>query len=194
MEIYNRLHQMELYRNYYHKVDSLTKDQKNDLANFIHDNYDQLNEIEMKNIAMRCLNINDFKRILLFHELKYHNQTPIEMSLDRFLEKALYYLNRYQCRAGGFFIEDEEWTVHRHRDSAKSTIYVEENEILFENTVHQIFSNDNETEIYLDHIINKLKSIATNIDIELRERKEGKIVHLLIWATDRNIKLNTVGL
>lgn len=192
MKHYDLLHQMDSQKNYLRNNDCQTKENKKILAEFIHNNYDKLDDNELKIIAMKCLTSNEIKKILLSYELKYHDEeTYDKMSLDEFTKKATYYLNRYQCRAGGFFIEDQEWSIYRYDDNELG-LDIKENEVLFENTVFITYSNDYETVKYLDNLVDKLNSIASNISVELRENKEGKIVHLLLWATDNDMDVENI--
>jgi hypothetical protein len=176
MKIYNTLHQMEKYKNYSPYLSSTNLQQSHEFADYIHNTYNTLSDEEIKQLTLKCLSVNDCKHLLLLHELKYHQIQPKEhMTIDEFTKIALYYLNRYQCKAGGFFIEDTEWTVKQSQS-----------EVLFENTVFYKYSNDYDTCLFLDLIINKLNSIAKNITVELREKNDSKIIYILLWATDND--------
>lgn len=192
MKVYDLMHRLESSKNYLFSDDERSKEERQELAEFIYNNLDKLDEFELKTIALKCMSNKDIKRYLLSYELKNYNIKCVEkMSLDQFLLIALSYLNRYQWKAGGFFIEDDQWTVYRHGDYDLST-NVRANEILFENTVYFTYSHDYDTVSYLDSLTDILNSIATNISVEIRENREGKIVHLLIWATDKNMMIDDI--
>ena len=192
MKVYDFMHRLESSKNYLFPDDEKPKEERQELAEFIHNNLYKLDEIELKNIVLKCMTSKDIIKYLLSYELKNYNIKCVEqMSLDEFLPIALSYLNRYQWKAGGFFIEDDQWTVYRHGDYDMNTD-VKENEILFENTIYFTYSHDHDTAFYLDNLIDILNSIASNIDVEIRENREGKIVHLLIWATDKNLNIDDI--
>lgn len=195
MKQYNLFHQLEKISNYKNNINQSINSQE--LAKYIHDNYNKMDEVELKMIALKCMDINDYKRIILSYELRnYKPQQKISiMSLDKFKTHALKIFSRYQCKAGGFLIEDNEWIVHENN----STKYeVEKNELLFENTINIIDENDNESECFLDYLVEQLNSIADNIEVELRQKQNeySKVISLLLWVTDKNMESdnNIIGL
>jgi len=182
MKQYHHLHQIEQCKNYNNKVHTMKEDNKTELADYIHTNYNTMDEIEMKTIALKCLDQNSIRKILLSFELENYQEQPVEnMSLTDFTIKARKILQRYQCRAGGFNIEDTEWIVHQ---AGSIDHEVMDNEILFVNTIAVCDEEDDELEEYLNNIIKRLNSIATNITVEIREDRGKRNNHLLIWATD----------
>ena len=136
MKRYSLLHSLEKITNYQNNVTDNTN--SHELAEYIHDNYHKMDEIELKIIALKCMDLNDFKRIILSYELRNFkpNQKIETMTLNKFKTHALKLLNRYQCKAGGFLIEDNEWCVH---DNTSVKYEVEKNELLFENTILSVF-------------------------------------------------------
>ena len=140
-----------------------------------------LDEIEMKKLAMNCLGINDIKRILLNFELNNCKEEPTRMSLEEFSPIAKNLLRRYQSKAGGFLLEDQQWNFY---DKSTVKYNVRSNEVLFENTININDFDDEDTEFFLNKLVDRLKMVATNIKIDLRYMKEkkNKIVYLLIWC------------
>lgn len=156
-----------------------------ELATYIHDKFSSMTEQEMRQLIGKCLSITQIKHILLRYELKSYKSDPVEMSLDKFVHKAKKLISHYQCKAGGFKIEDIEWYIHR----SNSTEYdVEEHEILFENTISKFHYYSPETQEYIDSLIKQLENIATNIEIEERYQEKNGIMFILLWARDINKK------
>lgn len=182
MKHYHHLHQIEKCKNYNNKIYKIKEDEKKTLAEYIYQHYDTMDETEMKILAVKCLEQNTIKKILLSYELANYHEEPVEhMSLNDFINKAQQILLRYQCKAGGFNVEDTEWVVYK----AGSTEYeVMENEILLVNTIAVCDEEDDELEEYLEYLMKRLNSIAKNITVELREEHGKRNNHLLIWATD----------
>lgn len=170
---------------------------KEDLANYIQNNYDTMDTIELYKTALKCLSEHDIRRILLNHELIYYKETNNKkMTLDEFGKKAMIILNRYQSKAGGFLLEDNNWRLYKHEDTdntnTNTNTYrrheVMKNEIVFENTFDITDFDDLETEVFLKRIVNRLQMIGSNIDVELRfiTDEKDKIIYTLIWATDKD--------
>lgn len=197
MKKYNLLHNLEKHNNYINNVRKKPHTVKKDLAEYIRSNYDTMDETEMKIIAMKCLDVNEIKKTLLFYELKNYKRAPSTiMTLEKFKIHAVNIFNRYQCKAGGFCIEDNEWMVY---DKSCIKYDVSENELLFENTICVVDNDDIETDIFITYLIKQLNHVATNIYTEFRQKQEhkSKVIKLLIWATDTNQVISddgTIGL
>ena len=185
MQTYNALHKLEA--NGIYSYDKPHSDGDPKLAKYIHTNYNTMDETEIKNIAIQCMDINDAKHILLDYELTHYKDTPKIMTLDEFSKTALTILNRFQGKAGGFLIEDLQWTLYT---TTTKKYEIHSNEILFENTLNICDYDDHETECFLNKIVRRLGSITSNITIDLRFHKDvkKKIVYVLIWAIDESIK------
>ena len=184
---YNLLHSLEYYKNYANKKKHNTKKNKN-LANYIKNNFTTMDEIELRKMALTCLSVNECKKIVLNHELTYYESNPTNnMTLDAFIKHAYYILNRYQSKAGGFLMEDIEWTLFTN-DTTKYDVH--ENEILFENTISLCDFEDMETMEFLHKLEKRLGYVAKNIKINLRSHidEKNKLVYILLWAVDQNMK------
>jgi hypothetical protein len=192
MKRYNTEHKLETLKNYNLFLSKDNIDKRLELAKYIHDNYNTMDDIEMQTMLTKCLDIHKIKSLLLQYELENYEEEELKkyMSLDEFKKKALYIFTRYQCKAGGFLMEDSEWIIH---DKTTTNYDVKENELLFENTINIIDVNNNEIDTYLFYIIKRLTSLSENIDVELRQQVKNKTVHLLIWVTDMT-KEDIVGL
>lgn len=166
-----------------------TSNGKFELAKYIHNKYDSMDENEMKCIAMKCLDISDIKKILLKYEFDFYVRKPQVLTLDEFVKEVCKMLHLYQGKAGGWLLEDDVWIVHRHNSKFHE---VGVNEVLFENTVALCDVDNEELTEYLYNLTDKLSSIVSNIDVELRYKEIKKIMHVLIWA---NVKEdNVIGL
>lgn len=185
---YCALSKLDKYSNYRNKIENKSDD---NLGEFIYKNYDKMDDVEIKALAVKCLDINQAKSILLNYELENYKFTPKEnMTLKEFSKKALYLLQRYQCKAGGFCIEDTVWAVY---DNNCGYYDVKESELLFENTISIIDEHDLELCTYINNILKMLDSLSTNIKIKYKEYKKpkGKLIKLHIWATDLNVDCDT---
>ena len=197
MKKYNLMHVMDDGKNYANMIHSYSKDVKQELAEYIHTNYNSMDETEMKTIALKCLDMNEIKKILLSFELKNykHKHLSQKMSLNEFTNEAMILFKRYQSKAGGFLLEDSEWIVY---DNTTTKYEVSENELLFENTINTCDIDDDETTRYLDYIVKRLNSFAKNIYVEWRQKRNNhsRVMSLLIWITDKdkNISKTVIGL
>lgn len=193
IEEYNIMHKLDLANNYGIE-DEIDMDKNIDIANIINKEYDNLNIDQMRELATKCLTSKQIKRILLSHELKYYRSNELkelklstELSLNEFKNIAVNLLNRYQCKAGGFYIEDTEWKVHSYESKEHD---IKKYELLFENTVDRSAVEDDDTHQYLEALGKRLNSLASNIDIEIRYKssRHDSIIWILIWCIDKNIK------
>lgn len=195
MKEYDELHQKDSECNYLSDSDS-ENDTKTEteidiesrnkiLANDLHNNYENMSIEEKQKTLLKCMNIYGIGRELLKFELK--NYIPISkyMNTDQFINTALRLMKRYQCKAGGFYLEDYEWTVY-YNDF--KNIDVASNEIYFENSLDKNNAKDNETIRYMDRITCLLNKIALNVTISYKfyESKNDDITWVFIKAKFKN--------
>lgn len=182
MKKWNDQHKLELNQNYGLDNGNSSNNDKHIMAQYIKNNFDKMNSDNMKNTLIKIINDKRTKNILLEYELKYLKLQPQNMTLDEFETAAQKILERYQCKAGGFYIEDRIWTVHKI-DSTKHD--VKENELLFENSVDKYDFDDNDTQKYLKRIVKKLDSLSNDIKIDYnyKSSKDDGIIWLFIWCT-----------
>lgn len=138
--------------------------QNPEIAEFIHQNFNTLDESDMVKMVLKFLSPNEMKHILLKYELK--NWSPIEknMSLNEFTQQTQKILYRYQSRAGGFLIEDRHWTLHT---SESSKYHLHDNQVIFENTISAEFINDPETREYIQNILSLLNRMTKNVRVKV---------------------------
>jgi len=178
------LYRQEKYKNY---NKNFVKENKF-LAKYIHENYDSLSDYEIKQLATKCISENIMKKYILKYELIHHKIEPKDkLTLKEFQSEALKILQKYQSRAGGFYIEDNKWHPFNHKTEKH---VVKKNELLFENTVQFQDYNDIETQEYLSLITNRLNQIAKNIKVQhdCSEDKKNDVVWIFIWCVDKSMK------
>lgn len=181
MRRYNTQHVITACSNYGIKLEHTDKSH---LANYIHDNFDTMDDYEVRHIAYRCLTTNQLKSIVLNHELTHlEYESEEHMSLQTVAQKVIELLQRYQWRAGGYKIEDPQWSLYAHTSKDR---HVEENEILLENTIDRDFSMDLETLDFLNKIVRLANQLAHNIYCELRFKdvREDRLSYIYIWLCD----------
>ena len=190
MRLFKHLNEMEKLKNYNNDQNFSASDKSyltsSDIAQLIRENFNVMTLEEKKTILAKCMSVNRVNKELLEFELQHYKQKPQEMTLNKFKKCALKIFDRYQWRAGGFLIEDREWTVHT--DTSKH-YDVRQGELLFVNSVSNADEDDNETSTYLKRLLHLLNTLCANIKVELRYQhpKKDGIDWILIWCTDKNI-------
>ncbi|CAH6421460.1 Hypothetical protein KVN_LOCUS276 [uncultured virus] len=188
MNLYNFLHKLDKLKNY-NKDHSKIKN-KNQLSRFLNDNYHSMTNEEKKILLNKCLTSEKINYLLLNFELKYFKPISKPMSLQEFTKETIKILNRYQCKAGGFFIEDNDWLIC---DNLNNNNYeLKHNEVVFENTISIYDMDDSETQKYFKYLLNRLNNLCDDINVELRyiESNKDKIIWLLLWAIHDKIDPN----
>jgi len=182
MKKYNALHTIDAISNYGLYDHNIGIKNKSSIATYINKNLDKMDYDEIKQLINKVLTFTAMKKILLTHELQFYKEIPKKMSLKKFINKTIDILNRYQHRAGGFYIEDSIWKIH----TFKSEEYdVKEYEVMFENSIEALDLEDPETVIYLERIHDRLNSLSDDIKVNIRysEANKNDIIWIFIWAT-----------
>jgi hypothetical protein len=192
LEEYNLRYAQDIENNYgIEKEDDDTMLEKNiALATLINTQYDKAIKTDinmLRNLAITCMSDKRVKHILLAHELNYLKVEPKQMNLTDFGRCAKSILDRYQCKAGGFLIEDMEWTLHTYKSKEHN---IKKHELVFENSVDKLDIDVDDTQIYLDQIERRLNKISTNISVTIHYKtsKSDKLVWILIWCVDKQLK------
>lgn len=206
MKMYNFLHHLESEKNYMQKSIVTKKQQlySQELAKYIHDNYNKMDKEELKYLTIKCLAEKDLRRILLDYELTHYrveDDVNRDMNLKKFTKLAAETLNKYQGKAGGFYMDNYQWKVYDYNsisnidynnnfDRHKYQYNIYKNEVVFENTTSIYDVYDENTIEFIDKLIDKLKSFSKNIkiDMEIRKDRKNKVAYVLIWAMDENLK------
>nr|QBK88486.1 MAG: hypothetical protein LCMiAC01_01630 [Mimivirus LCMiAC01] len=192
MEEYANRHKLEAQENYGYEDDFMVNiAEKRTLAETIHNKYDGMSMDEMRNTVASCMSDKHVKRTLLNFELKYSIITPVfkKLSIEQFTKEALQILKKYQCKAGGYYIEDRDWTVHTQTSDEYE---VKNYQIVLENSADKRNCQDNETINYLKNIVRLLNGLSNDIKVEyeIDEPEKGNIVWILIWCTHKGMKKN----
>lgn len=188
---YSEEHRIDACGNYKNRNEIKGKEE---IAEYIWNEYDNMDEVERRRMVLKCMTEEAIKGRILEFELKnYKGEKVKHKSLDEYVKEAKKLFKRYQCKAGGYNIEDMEWGVYR---SGSDKYDVRENEVLFENTISMKDKDDDETNDYLDDIAKRLERIAENIKIDVRFKKarEDRLVWILIWCTDTTKKKKRVAI
>ena len=201
MEKYAKLHKLEASRNYgYEDEDEDEDDNINNnkikLANQIYNNFsDNTDMNNMKDIVLKCMTTKQMKKILYGYTMKYHKQPFKEtMSLEEFKEQTEKIIEKYQWMGGGYYIEDSEWNVYTYPmegSREEPTYTIKDNQILFENSVHKLNADDNDTVNYMDRLVSILNNLSSNIEVEYEFYNDDEIkdiIWILLWGTDTNIE------
>ena len=194
MKMYNSLHSIDASNCYmsdeerdkrYFKKNSL--DTQN-IAKYIHKNYDRMDEQEKRFLLQKVMTSTKVNNELLKFELKYYQPSPREMTLEEFKKKASRYLRRYQGKAGGFYIEDNDWELYDH---TSEKYRLRKNKIVFENTIDIVDSRDNETIKFIKRVVNKLNRLCDNIDVsyDIIEANEDSLSRIYIECKDHSISV-----
>lgn len=151
------------------------KNNKNkELALFINKNFNNLTLKEKQIFLLKCLNESEIDNILLKFELENLTLHNID-NFKEFVSKAYKLLNRYQSRAGGFLIEDNEWILH---DSKSNDYEIKENQVVFENSVAISNIKDYDTINFLKKILSLLKNLSNKVIVSeefIKSKKDGVV-------------------
>lgn len=185
---YNLLHMIDINNNY--GIEKLSdEEERSQLAQYIHNNFDKMDDVEMQRLVLKCLSITRIKQILLEYELENLKPSNImaSLTLTEFIPLATKILNRYQSKAGGFCFEDNIWTLHTMQSA---DITLNEYTIIFENSIDKYDVDDFKTEKYISDIVYLLDNIAENIrvDVHYMKAKKDKLFLVHIRAQDINLK------
>lgn len=179
---YATLYQFEAKRNYSNDNDLCDES----VLNYISSNYDTFDDSELEKVALKCLSQNSLKQIILKYELKHYRSEQQDMNLTQFKSEALKLLQRYHYKAGGFLLEDPDWIVYEYPNYQYE---LQENEIVFINTINRTDVDNEETDQYLNLLTERLHSLTKNIKVDMRYKKHhnSKTIHVLLLCVDKNI-------
>lgn len=142
----------ENYNNYKYQVSN-----NEDFAQFIYENYHDFKDEDIKYLVTRCLSIEDMRRILLEFELTHrpNYQSSSILSTNEFILAATKILNRYQSKGGGYKLEDSIWNINT----------VSPVKIKFTNTIDISLIDDEDLNIFVDTIVNRLNELSINYKV-----------------------------
>ena len=135
-------------------------------------------DVQLKQLYVNLLPIEKIKKKLLKYELVYCSDTSNIMNGKEFTHKALYYLNRYTKKAGGFHFDDNLWICINDTNN---------NAIKFINTICKHYYKKNKTLAFINHIVSKLQNMVSNITISWNViKKNNDIMKIIITAKINN--------
>jgi hypothetical protein len=192
MNDYNRSH-IEDSENNYLSDDEITINLSNkEIADNLYNNYENMTIKEKQETLLKCINPSGVGRELLKFELKHYKPEPTNMNKEEFINKVKELLNRYQHKACGFYIEDDEWDIYEDDFKDKE---LDNNELYFENSIDRDNAKNNDTLKFIVRTKRILNNIATNVKVryELEESRKDDITWIYIIATfDKSIRNNTI--
>ncbi len=163
------------------------------LDTYLYENFNKMDYEEKSRILIKVLSEQQIDSYLLKYEFFNYDhtpQTPKSLTLNQFKIISTKLLNRYQSIAGGFTIEDNNWTFH---DKNSTKFNIKSNELLLENTVCECDMLDDETNQFIIRLNDIFKCLSTNLKIEFNIKQEKKLIRLLIWIVDKNIQNSVNG-
>lgn len=156
-----------------------------DVCDFIYENLHKMSDEEIHHTHNKLFNnVKKKKKELLFYELAHRNdKTNYEKTISRneFIKQVNMILTRYQPCVDEYY-EDTVWKFHND----KQTKYeLDENCIIFDNSIPKIHDENDELELYIDLMTKKLKNINQNVKVRfcVLEDEEYKIMWHAIKCT-----------
>jgi len=137
--------------------DDFTKN--NELANLLKKNFNQMNFYQKKEFLNKIITEKQVNRLLLKYEMKNIKFDKFDntITLEQFYKFVLDNIKRYHQKCSGFYIEDNEWIVNKSKEN-----------IVLINTIDSDDTNDNDTELFTDFIIDKLGKTSDKFIIECK--------------------------
>ena len=140
-------------------------------AKYIFDNFNNMTINDKKNLVNKLITKKQLNRFLLRYEmknLKFNNQN--NLNLEEFSSFIYKNIKRYQGVASGFYIDDNEWIIKK---SSRKHIFL--------NTLDEEDSLDNDTEFFLNFIVNKLDKLSDKYEItySIHSDEEDKDIDIL---------------
>lgn len=166
-------------------------------ANIIHNKYSEMNAQEINNLFMKCVTPEHIQSYLLMYDLKYAQIIPTYMNIDDFIIKARYELQKYQWKACGFYIEDKYWLLTKEFTTYDSMIdsegdiddhkeVADDNIIYMTNTVPNGYASDTDTNIFIELMVKRLNSLATNIYVKSKKRTTKNLTWIILKIEENN--------
>lgn len=168
-EKYNKYKEKKLLNNF---------NGNHEIAKKITNSFDETNDENTKKLFDEISNYNALKHHLLKYELNYLILDPINNATrENIIEKIIFYLNRYQFRAGGYFLEDFNWKIYYPTDTKYNLL---ESQIIFENSTNEYGAENNETIEFLEKIVKLLNNITPNLNAKYKFKHTHNVVWVII--------------
>jgi hypothetical protein len=161
---YKFLHQLSTNKKFdlYNKQDDIFDERQ--LAEYINKNLDSLGVCEKLSLLKKIINEHNINRQLLKFEMEHlipdkkETREEIILLIDIMFKK-------YHKRAGGFLFEDDDWNFF---DFNSKKYLLNENEIIFDNSLKYYQRHDIETNKFIDNMISLISKISNDIKIKDR--------------------------
>jgi len=132
------------------------------IYNAIQNDYGKMDYFEKKNLVNKCLTELEIDNILLKYEMRCRvkfGTNECKRTRSQFLKECEKIFKRYQRKAGGHLLEDEEWIINV---KSNKLCELKQNEIFFENTICVVDSYQKEVNEYLENLMKIINNISTN--------------------------------
>lgn len=128
-----------------------------ELANLLRNTFDTMNFNQKKEFLNKIITEKQVNRLLLKYEMKniQFKKFDNSITLEQFYKFVLDNIKRYHQKCSGFYIEDNEWVVDKSPEK-----------IVLINTLDTDDTNDNDTELFTDFIVDKLGKTSNKFNIE----------------------------
>jgi hypothetical protein len=152
-------------------------------ALFIRNNLDKMTDEEIKIYFSKITTTQQARYHLL--KCEFNNYLPPQLdslTLDKFIPLATKCFDRYYRKVGGKFIDDTIWNIHTNKSKRYK---LNENEIIFENTINVNDCKHPDTINFLSRMTIHLNNICQNINVKLKfiHLKRDSIVLLVYKCT-----------
>jgi len=92
----------------------ITQPEQAEMAGFIKDNFQRIDDDELPFYLAKCMPREEMRRYLLGYEFRHLEPERMQLeTLDEMVKYAEKIIRRYQWKAGGKYIDDEEWMVRK---------------------------------------------------------------------------------
>lgn len=162
--------------NYGHELYLLKKfkltEENKKVGQYIHDNYDNMDLKQRKDYLFEHIDPMEVNKLLLKMELDTWFPKPVKsMSKEEFIDQFNLLMKRYQCKAGGYYLNEFMWKV---RDTDFRETIVEDDEFYLQNTIDTRQAKHFDTVFFLTKIAQKLSLLADNIKCEYVPEKSDR--------------------
>jgi hypothetical protein len=167
----DKIHEMNEYDHLHRISIEEEKCDLSDLAEYIHKNYNKMDDDEMRRLLVKSMTSAEVKRSIYNIEFKYYKPDEIkEITLDQYVDEAMQYLNKFLLTSIGHKMEDNMWTIHNNKSNKYK---IKENQIIFENSSSSIIFNGSS--------IKDLQDILNNISPDIKVKFYSTFSKNIYW-------------
>lgn len=152
------------------------------LATKIHDSFDKMNITQKKNMLKQIYNLKQIDRELLKFELKHYTPNTKFNTLSEMVDYTKKCLQRYQWKAGGFYIEDSEWEDH---DENSTQFSVKKNEYMLLNSVDKKDAYELNLKKFLLLLEKHLDKASDKYKVRSILEEQKSITHLCLYIKEK---------